>query len=86
MKTRILIGSRSGLNLGIRMAFKLFKGGGSLIGDWDYFSQDVNVKETSLFLVLVEKEAFFFSLYVVRTYPCQPYDAYLSELCAFNNF
>ena len=63
MKTRMLIGSRSGLNLGIRMAFKLFKSGGSLIGDWDYFSQDVNVKEIRLFLVLVENGVFF-SLYV----------------------
>ena len=60
MKTRILIGSRSALNLGIRMAFKLFKGGGLLFGDWDYFSHDVNVKETSLFLVLVETNAFLF--------------------------
>ena len=49
METRILIGSRSGLNLATRMAVKLFKSGGSLIGDWDYFSQDVYVKEISFF-------------------------------------
>ena len=84
MKTRVLIGSRSGLNLGIRVAFKLFKSGGSLIGDWDYFSQDVNVKEISLFLVLVEKK--HFSLYVGRTYTCKPYYSNLSKLCAFNKF
>ena len=41
------------------MAVKLFKGGGSLIGYFDYFSQDVNVKEISLFLVLVEKSISF---------------------------
>ena len=64
MKTRILIGTRSGLNLGIRMAFNLFKGGGSPIGDWDYFSPDVNVKETSLFLILVEKKSVF--LFLIR--------------------
>ena len=57
-KTKILIGSWGGPNLAIRMAVKLFKGGGSLVGDWDYFSQDVNEKEVSLFLVLVEKKRF----------------------------
>ena len=31
------------------MALKLFKGGGSLIGDWDYFSEDVYVKELVYF-------------------------------------
>ena len=76
MKTRILIGSRSCPSLAIRMAVKVFKGGGSLIGDGDYFSQDVYVKGFSLFLVLVENS--IFSFYVGRTYSCKRYAANLS--------
>ena len=38
-----------GPNFAIPMALKLFKGGGSLIGDWDYFSEDVYVTELVYF-------------------------------------
>ena len=40
------------------MAVKLFKGGRSLIDDWDNFSKDVNAEEISLSLVLIEKSNF----------------------------
>ena len=62
------------------MAVKLFKGGGSHVSDWDYFSQDDNKKEVSLFLVLVEKSVLFITH---QTDPCNPYDANLSKLYAF---
>ena len=58
-------------------AVNVFKSGESLKGDWDYFSQDVNEKEISLFLVFFQ---------VGRTYSCKRYDAVLSKLCACNNF
>ena len=66
--------------MAIRMAVKLFKGGGSHVSDWDYFSQDDNKKEVSLFLVLVEKSVLFITH---QTDPCNPYDANLSKLYAF---
>ena len=78
--TKILIGSWGCPNWVIRMAVNPVKGGGLLVGDWDYFSQDVNEKEVSLLLVLVEKSVLFL---IHRTDPCKPYDANLSKLCGF---